>query len=58
MAACGYEPPWTGIIEAQPDSLEIHALITPPELLHLTLCFLVFSLSSSHMALQSELALD
>jgi hypothetical protein len=36
MSAYGYEPPWTGIIEAQPGSLELHALITPTERLNLT----------------------
>ncbi len=35
MSPFGYEPPWTGIIETQPSPLEIHALITPPELLHM-----------------------
>ncbi len=29
-SAPGYKPPWTGIIEAQPSPLELHALITPP----------------------------
>jgi len=36
MAACGYKPPWTGIIEAQPCPHKLHALITPPDILYLT----------------------
>ena len=32
----GYEPPWTGIIEAHSSSHDLHALISPPELLHMT----------------------
>ena len=37
MSEFGYEPPWTGIIEAQPNPPELHALITPPERLNVTL---------------------
>ncbi len=33
----GYKPTWAGLVEAQPNPLELHALITPPELLYLTL---------------------
>ncbi len=36
MTAVGYEPPWAGIIETQPSPLELHALITPSVLLHMT----------------------
>ena len=36
MSAYGYELPWAGIVDAQPSPNELHALITPPELLHLT----------------------
>ena len=36
MTAVGYKPTWAGIVEAQPSPHELHALITPPELLHLT----------------------
>ncbi len=32
----GYKPPWAGQMETQPRPIELHALITPPELLHLT----------------------
>ncbi len=28
-SASGYEPTWTGLVEAQPSPLELHALITP-----------------------------
>ncbi len=35
-SAYGYELPWTGIVKAMPSPPQLHALITPPELLHLT----------------------
>ncbi len=33
-SAHGYKPPWAGQVEAQPSPLDLHALITPPELLN------------------------
>ncbi len=36
MSAPGYELPWAGTVDAQPSPNELHALITPPEHLHLT----------------------
>ncbi len=36
MSALGYKPPWAGLVEIQPSSHELHALITPSELLHMT----------------------
>ena len=32
----GYEPTWAGVVEALPSPLDLHALITPSEILHLT----------------------
>ncbi len=28
-SACGYEPPWPGIVKAKPSPHDLHALITP-----------------------------
>ena len=35
-SAVGYKPTWTGLVEARPSSHELHALITPPDILHMT----------------------
>ncbi len=35
-SAYGYKPIWAGQVDTQPSPNELHALITPPELLHLT----------------------
>ncbi len=35
-SAYGYKPPWTGSVEALSGLSELHALIMPPDLLHLT----------------------
>ncbi len=32
----GYKPTWAGLVETQPSPHDLHALITPPELLHMT----------------------
>ncbi len=37
MSVLGYEPTWAGLVEPEPSPHELHALITPPDLLRLTL---------------------
>ena len=38
MSVRGYGLPWAGLVEIQPSSLYLHALITPPGLLNLPPC--------------------
>ncbi len=36
-SASGYKPPWAEQVETQPSPHDLHALITPPERLNVTL---------------------
>ncbi len=36
MSATGYKPPWAALVEAKPSPHQLHALITQPDLLHMT----------------------